>query len=123
MRTSTIIEKLSESEVGAVLPEEYKFFSGTRIRLWSLSSNFQSKRDLKELGEVFPSFKIHDPLLILREGYSSLRAANNAVARAREITTHPVIRQFFLIPTKRVSPSKPKQFGIVRQSRRKVVVV
>ena len=119
MRKSNIIEKLSGAEDYAVVAEEYKKFSRIRVRLWTYSAYFQDKRDIMSLRGIFPNLEKQGLLIKLGE-YASLTAANSALARARAMS--PVIQKFFLLPFKKVSPPKSKPFGIVRQSKRKVVI-
>ena len=117
MRYSTIIEKLSRSAAYGVLPEKCnRKFAQTRFRLWILASNFPNKNGLRKMREVFPSLEHHDLLLKLGES-SSIAIANSMVARAGKRISLPL----FLLPPKRPAVSKPKPFGIRRQSRRKVV--
>ncbi len=118
MRYSAIIGKLSRSDACAVMPEEYKKFAEKRFRLWTLTSNF-SKKDLRELNEIFFNLKQDELLLKLGE-YSSLEMANSFLAQAREKASHLTVRKLFLISSKRPALPKSKPFGIRRQSRRRV---
>ena len=118
MKKSTILEKLCNSEASAIVPEEFQRFSSTRVRLWTLTSDFRDPGDFRELGKVFPNIAKEGELIRLGE-YTSLNLANQFLGRARERTISPAIRKLFLLPTKRAVPPKP--FGVRRQSKRKVV--
>ena len=122
MRKSTILEKLCNSEAGAIVPEEFQRFSSTRVRLWTLASDFRDPGDFRELGKVFPNIAKEGELIKLGE-YTSLNMANQFLARARERADSPAIRQLFLRPIKKPVSPKPEPFGIRRKSRRKVVEV
>jgi len=120
VRTNIIIEKLSQSGRGAVLPEEYKKYSRTKIRLWMLVSNLKDE-EKKELRRIFPSLEKRGILFKLGE-CTSLSLANGRIARAREKALSGVCRKLFLLPPKRAIPPKPKTFGIVRNSRGRAAV-
>jgi len=122
MNASTIIEKLVQGGEGAVFPEEYKRFSGKRIRLWTLSSNFGDKRNLRELGILFPSLEQHGLLLKLGE-CTSLAAASQRLCRVRKRASFSPFYKLFLIPGRKIPSPKPKPFGIVRNSKRRVITV
>lgn len=121
MKRSTIIEKLCNSEFGALVPEEIQRFSSKRVRLWARTSDF-NRTDIRELKEIFPSMVKDGELIRLCE-HTSLNLASQLLARTRERAVSPVIRRLFLLPCKRAAPPKPKPFGIRRESRRKVVEV
>jgi len=108
MRYSVIMGRLSVGGDYAVLAEEYKKrLAGTGFRLWTLTSNFPNKKELKKLRDTFSSFEQHDRLIKLDE-CSSITAASNILAQARERTSHPAIRQLFLIPSHSKRQTAPK---------------
>jgi hypothetical protein len=122
LKKSTILEKLCSSESGAVVPEEIQKFSSTRVRLWTLASDFKNQADLRELGRIFPNMAKEGELIRLGE-HTSLNLANQFLARARERAVSPAIGKLFLLPTKRAASPKPKPFGIRRESKRRVITV
>lgn len=122
MRKSIILEKLCVSESGAVVPEEIQRFSSKRIRLWTFASGFKNQDDFKELGKIFLNMTKEGELIRLGE-YTSLNLANQFLVRARERAISLVICKLFLLPSKRAATPKPKPFGIVRKSKRRVIEV
>jgi len=111
VKISRILERLSESEPGAVVVDKYL----KKVILWTLSNYFQRERILEELRKFFPSLEKQDLLLKL-DICSSPAMANKILACARATSSSPVIQQLFLLPWREKTP---KRKGLlVRQLKR-----
>ncbi len=115
MKTSKILERLLESEPGAVVVEE----CSKKFILWTLSNSFRKERILKELRTNFPSLEKQDLLLKLGT-YPLLSTANKFVANARYNSSSSSIRQLFLLPLVKKKIPRPRRL-LVRQSKRRVI--